>query len=415
VEEQDVKFSKVGALAGAAFIGLAATPAAAATPIAEGDGWKLTPLIDARVRYEHVDQDNALENANALTARLRAGFELALPSGFSVLVEGEGLAAIVDDYDEFPFAGLGKDDHSVVADPENIELNRFQLQYKGLKGTTFTVGRQRINLDDQRFVGSVGWRQNEQTFDAARVESTIGPVMIDATYAWSDRTIFGKDAGTRQAFSGDNVFVTAGIKQGPVTAKGFAFLVDQDEPGRFQFSSQTYGLRASGAIPIGKAKLTLTGSYASQSDHHHNPIDYSADYYFADAALDISGFTLNANYEVLGSDDGLFAFQTPLATLHKFQGWADQFLTTPAAGVEDLNFTVSKKLPGVKFLPGLNAGITYHSYKSEFGSVDYGDEWNAQVGFNVWKTNVLVKYASYNADAFAVDVQKFWLQVGWTY
>ena len=402
-------------LVGATLAGLVAAPAVAATPVEIGEGVTLTPIVDVRLRFEHVDQDNALEEAEALTARLRAGFDLSLPAGLSVLAEGEATGAAIDDYDAFPFPGLGKDDHSVVADPENIEINRLQLQYRGLRGTTFTVGRQRINLDDQRFVGSVGWRQNEQTFDAVRAESVIGPVAVDATYSWSVRTIFGKDAGPRQAFSGDNVFVTAGVKQGPVTAKALMFLVDQDEPGRFQFSSQTYGLRAAAALPIGAgAKLTLTGSYARQSDWHRNPIDYGADYYLADATLDIAGFGLNANYEVLGSDGGLFAFQTPLATLHKFQGWADVFLTTPPTGIEDLNFTLSKKLPQVKAIPGLNASVTWHDYRSDVGGIKYGKEWNAQLGFNLWKTAVLVKYASYDADAFAVDTKKFWLQLGWT-
>src|SRR3546814_15997489 len=104
---------------------------------------------------------------------------------------------------------------STIADPQNIELNRLHLQYRGVEGSIVTVGRQRINLDDQRFVGSVGWRQNEQTFDAARLESTFGPVQVDATYAWSNRTIYVIDAGPRQAFSGDTFFLHTGVTPGP--------------------------------------------------------------------------------------------------------------------------------------------------------------------------------------------------------
>ena len=116
---------------------------------------------------------------------------------------------------------------SVVADPENIELNRLQLQYKG-KAVTVTVGRQRINLDDQRFVGAVGWRQNEQTFDAARIEAKIGPVSLDGTYAISQRTIWGYEGEGRTAFDGDFVFLGAGAKLGPVQLKAFAYLLDYD-------------------------------------------------------------------------------------------------------------------------------------------------------------------------------------------
>ena len=33
--------------------------------------------------------------------------------------------------------------------------------------------------------------------------------------------------------------------------------------------------------------------------------------------------------------NGTIGFSTPLATLHKFQGFADVFLTTPASGITD--------------------------------------------------------------------------------
>src|SRR6185436_13070135 len=127
---------------------------------------KLKPIVDTRLRYENVDQAGLAKDANALTARARLGVE-ATEGPLSFLVEAEGTLALNESY----FSGLNrKATYPIVADPENIELNRIQVQYKGLPGTVVTAGRQRINLDDQRFVGSVGWRQNEQTFDAVRVE-----------------------------------------------------------------------------------------------------------------------------------------------------------------------------------------------------------------------------------------------------
>ena len=111
----------------------------------------------------------------------------------------------------------------------------------------------------------------------------------------------------------------------------------------------------------------------------------------------------------------MFAFQTPLATLHKFQGWADLFLVTPNNGIQDLNFTLAAKFPMVKAIPGLNASVTYHKFESDFGDIDYGQEWDAQIGFKILKTAVLFKYANYDADAFNVDTEKFWVQLGWTY
>ena len=82
--------------------------------------------------------------------------------------------------------------YPVVADPEAYEINRFQLTNTSLPGTTLTLGRQRIVLDDQRFVGAVGWRQNEQTFDALRmVNRSVANLVLDATYLNRVNRVFG--------------------------------------------------------------------------------------------------------------------------------------------------------------------------------------------------------------------------------
>jgi len=370
--------------------------------------WK--PILDARVRYESVDQSGFSKDADALTARLRAGLEASL-GDFAFLAEGEGTLPIVEHYNS---TTNGKATYPVVADPENAELNRLQVQYTGFTDTTVTVGRQRINIGDQRFVGSVGWRQNEQTFDAVRVESkALGPVSADVTYSWSDRTIFGYDSSNK-AIHGDNVFTTLEGNIGIVTLDGFAFLVDQNEPARVQFSSQTYGLRAATAFDLAEnTNLALTASYARQSDWKDNPNSYSADYWLADAALTFGKFGLDANYEVLGADTGAAntSFQTPLATLHKFQGWADKFLTTPANGIRDLNGGASYALGKISVLGPVKLAGTYHDFRSDIGSAKYGHEWDALVLMKPRPDlTFIVKYADYQADTFATDTQKVWVE-----
>ena len=390
-------------------IGSAASPAVAQddllAKIEVTDRVTLDPILTARLRYEAVDQDNGLEDAGALTARLRAGVEIK--SGIaSVLAEGEGTLALVDDYnDMLPFNGI--EPYPVVADPENLELNRLQVSVMK-DGTGATLGRQRIILDNARFVGNVGWRQNEQTFDAIRGQASFGPVALDASYAISQRTIFGVDS-PNEHFDGDFVFLNGGIALAGVDVKAFAYLIDYDT--RATFSSQTYGLRASGEIAIPAfAKITAEASVATQSDYGDNPVGYSADYYALKLGAGIAGFNLAAGYEELGSDGGAAAFQTPMATLHAFNGWADIFLTTPAAGLRDYYATLGRAFGGVAFLPGLNANVTYHQFDSDVGGLDYGSEWDASLGFKLGPVGLLAKYANYRAQDYAVDTEKFWLQ-----
>jgi hypothetical protein len=376
------------------------------------------PIIEARLRYENVDEAGIAVESDAVTLRVRAGVE-AKSGPFAVLIEAEGTLAIIEDYN----SGVNGLPGPVIADPQTVELNRAQFQLTGIPKTVITAGRQRINLDDQRFVGNVGWRQNEQTYDAARIEwSGIKGVKADLTYSWGVNTIWGADGfGARQKrISGDNILGNLSYKGKDFGITGFGYLVDQDEFAvqSFRNSSKTFGVRANATVPLGKAKLGLLASYAKQSDYNHNPNNYSADYLLGEAVLDVAGFKLTGGYEVLGADSGLAftSFQTPLATLHKFNGTADKFLVTPPNGLRDLYFGVAKSFT-LKALRGLNAAITWHDFRSDRLSQKYGSEWNAQMGWKIGKKlSFLAKYANYQRDGAAnfagdADTEKFWVQL----
>ncbi|WP_411341392.1 hypothetical protein V6U71_06025 [Sphingopyxis sp. J-6] len=383
--------------------------------VAHAQDVTLKPLGEARLRYESVDQDGLAADANALTLRVRAGVE-AKAGRWSALVEGQGNLGLIDDY----FDGLrGNASRPLVADPDNIALARAQLRYAS---PTFavTAGRQRLAYDDERFVGGVGFRQNGQSFDAVRAEVTpIKGVKADIAYAWSVRTIWGIDGtGARQqAVSGDNVFANLSVATPAGKLAAFAYLVDQDEAAvqGFRLSSQSYGVRLDGSQPLGKAKIAYQLSYARQSDWHRNPNDYAADYYLADVAIDFGGPRLGAGYEVLGASDGtaLTSFQTPLATGFKFQGWADKFLTTPPDGVRDLYASAGWGWKAVGPLKAVMLQAVYHDYRSDRASRAYGDEIDLLASAKLGKFTASARYAHYDADTFATDTDKFWLQLDW--
>lgn len=376
----------------------------------------LKPLGEARLRYESVDQDGLATEAEALTLRLRAGVE-AKAGNWSALVEGQGNLAIVDDN----FDGLhGTATRPLVADPENIALARAQVRYAS-PVFAVTAGRQRIALDDERFVGAVSFRQNGQSFDAVRAEITpVKGVKADLTYAWSVRTIWGIDgAGARQqAVSGDNVFGNLSVATPAGKLAAFAYLVDQDEAAMqgFRMSSQSYGVRLDGSRPVGKAKIAYQLSYARQSDWHRNPNDYSAEYWLADVAVDFGGPRASVGYEILGADQGvaLTSFQTPLATGFKFQGWADKYLITPPDGVRDLYASAGWGWKAVGPLKAVTLQAIYHDYRSDRRGRAYGDEIDLLASAKLGKCTGSARYANYDADGFATDTHKFWLQLDWT-
>ena len=148
-----------------------------------------------------------------------------------------------------------------------------------------------------------------------------------------------------------------------------------------------------------------------------NPNDCSADYWVGEAGLEVSGFTVADGYEVLGADDGrpFSAFQTPLATLHKFQGWADKFLVTPPNGIQDYYAQAGYGWKKVAGLDAMNALVVYHRFDSDRHKLHYGNEWDAQLAAKKGRWTVTAKLASYNADSFATDTRKLWLQLEWAY
>lgn len=374
------------------------------------------PIVDMRLRYENVEQRGFARDADAVTARVRAGADIRILPATRLLIEGEGTLALVERYNS---TTNRKTLFPVVADPETIELNRLQIQNKSIPGTTLTGGRQRIALDDQRFVGAVGFRDNEQTFDAARIETApIKNLKIDLTYAWSNRTIFGVDSPIER-IHGDNVFANVAYTTELGTLSGFGYWIDQDARTRRQFSSQTYGVRFAGKYALSKtAALTYALSYARQRDAYDNPVRYGADYGLAEIGVTTGGLGLGAGYEVLGADDGRAgsSFQTPLATLHKFQGWADKFLVTPANGIRDAYASAGYTLTKVGPFASIGILAVYHDYRSDRAGLHYGDEVDVQLLARFGKrTTAILKLADYNAKSFATDTRKLWATVEYVF
>lgn len=406
-----MKIRGVIGLIACSFVGTAVAQEAAKPPAPA-----VKPLIDIRARWENVEQAGIAEEADAGTIRARLGLETRPVMKTSLLVEGEFLWAIQEDYNS---TTNGKTTFPVVGDGDAPELNRLQLTNTALPRTTITVGRQRINLDDQRFVGNAGWRQNEQTFDSARlVNKSVKNLTLDLAYVDQVNRVFGKDSRVGR-YDGDNVLFNAtyGFKAGKLTAFVYQFdfdVIESAPPAQrnaaINDSSLTVGARFAGEHAFDAVKLAYAASYANQEDAGRNPNSYSTDYRLAELTASTHGFSAGVGNEVLGGT-GTKGFATPLASLHKFQGWADKLLTTPANGVDDLYLTAGYAAKNVGFLESLTALATWHRFDADRGPAHYGDETDIQLAAKWKKLNAMLKYADYRADDLFTDTRKLWAQV----
>lgn len=352
-----------------------------------------TPKLNMRLRYEGVD-DGVNDDAKGFTLRTRLGYQTGKLGGFDAYGEFEDTHVVlgVDDY------APETTGYAVIADPRVTELNQSFIRYTGMdtfEGFVAAYGRQRIIYDNARFIGNVGWRQDEQTFDATKIDYSNESVSVSAAYLTK---VNGITPGF-DAFVEDFLFNASWKKAPGGTLTAYSYMLETKD---LDDSRDTVGVRYSGSFPMNKFTMLLTAEYAQQS---FDPSDSDASYMLLEAGAKVSGMTVKVAQEVLGSDDGTYGFQTPLATKHAFNGWADTFLVTPTTGLEDTYVFVGGAVKGV------NLGAAYHTFSADEGDSDYGSEIDVVATKKFGPYVVGLKYADYSADDFSTDTNKVW---AWT-
>lgn len=358
-----------------------------------------TVSADIRSRVEQVDQDNTLEDATALTVRTRLTYKSGDFNGFTALIEMEDSrpAFGFEDY-SVPQTGFHTGEYSVIADPQTTELDQAFLLYK-MDSISVIAGRQVINLDGQRFVGDVGWRQDRQTFDALTVTAApIEKLALQYSYLGQRNRIFAE----AQDINSSDHLLNASYQTPFGKVVGYAYLLDNSDA---TDSSDTYGVSFIGSTD-GDIKFLYAAEIATQSAET-NAGDFDADYMLLEGGVVVSGITAKLGMEILGSDDGTYGFATPLATQHKFNGWADIFLNTPAQGLVDTYVSGAMKVGDV----GLT--LVYHTFNADDDTPavdDLGTEIDFQAVMPLsdnW--TVGGKLAVYDAGDTNVDTNKFWI------
>ena len=403
----------------------AAIPALLITPSVWAAADSITGALtsgktSANVQYRYEDVATGAATANkgtAYTVRLRLGYTTDTYNGFGAMVEAESVKSLNKKQSKgYNSTTNGNTTRATVLDPEITEINQAYLSYGGFADTTVKYGRQRLILDNARFIGNVGWRQNEQTFDALTfVNTSLPTTSITVGQIYNVNRVVGDNAGAAGNHKMNSTIVNANYKGfGFGELVGYYYKLNYDtNSGQIANSSNTTGLRLNGSTAMADNKLLYTAEFATQKGAGTNPITYSARYTFVEGGIDVTNMAVfKLGYEVLGADstNTTKSFQTPLATLHAFNGWADKFLATPAQGLKDTYVSVGGKAAGVNLL-----GV-YHTYKADRTTAalsSYGKELNLLAAYPIDKNYAVgLKYAKFTADTAygaANDTKKTWL------
>jgi hypothetical protein len=377
-----------------------------------------TPILEFRPRFEDVSQTGRLDG-EAFTARTRLGWQTARWYNLQGLIEFEDVRQLgPENYDTNV---NGRTAYAQIFDPDVTELNRLQVVWTPDSWFTATLGRQRINLGDQRFIGGVAWRQDEQTFDAAKFDADLGRFDITYAYIGHVNRIF---AEAQDWDSNSHVVNASYTFADPLKVTAFAYALDFNKPTTPAVRNQSnvsYGVRATGKQWFGAVNIAYSASYATQTEYGESLLDYELDMMSADVTATLEEFSGRLSYESL-EGNGTRGFATPLATLHAFQGWSDAFIVngvkTTVDGINDLNATITWS-PRWKwdYLFNLSFLARYHDFEAERTGADLGTEWNLQAaGAITPRLSWLLKYADYDGPGVApapADRTKWWFGFEW--
>lgn len=363
--------------------------------------------VESRVRYEVFDEAGGLET-DGLSHRIRYGYVTEAHGGFQGMVEGETIYAW----------GQGEDLHPADNAGDGTDVNQLWLSFRGKDTGMVKVGRQVYTLDDHRFIGHVGWRQNIQSFDAVTGEvDLMEAILLKAFYIDAVNTVTGAHNAI-EAWG-----LNAGRKLGEVlSVTGFLYSID-GRPDIAAGSGETAGVRISGKLEKEDFTFRYVLAYARQWENSGNTgIRFGHDYGSMEASLTREGWTLGIGYESLGGN-GIHGFSTPLATLHKFNGFADVFLAASASGglvngLEDLHVRAEYLFPAGS---GVRLSVIHHWFSPRRGAGDYGNEIDLVVSYAINKNwSLLGKYGRYSSDGGSAgvggrDKEMLALEVNFTY
>ena len=215
--------------------------------------------LNVRLRYEQVDEQPCSgrdQVSYAPTVRTRFGYTTAPLYGFQGMLEAVNVSVIGPEHNYNAAGSNGQGARPAVGDPPMTRLDQAWLGYSSTNYVPFSakVGQQQINLDNQRFIGDAGWRQNMQTYESAGAQvAPVKDLNLYYSYIWDVNRVYGNVSGLPAAnhdFNSQSHLIN--VSYAPCSygrLVGYAYLLDLNNRAGNANSCATYGGYFAGAGP----------------------------------------------------------------------------------------------------------------------------------------------------------------------
>ena len=359
----------------------------AALPLVAGDApTEAVTLSDAltkgsfgggvRYRLDYLDQDPSTKDALASTLRLNLAFHTLPFHGFSGYLDFYNNAVVGNDlYNSIQNAGSSNaQNRPVIVDPAGRGVNEGYGRYanKEWLDTKITVGRQLFTLNDEVFVTASTYRQNNNRFDAASIESHPLPeLLVQYAYIWNNQNVL--DVGKPMASHVGNVKYS---KKGIGGIAAYTVLLDyEDSPNR---DVSTFGIRIDGPFKLSDdVSVIYEADVAKQSDAFDNTQNIDANYLMARVGINVKKWYASVGYRhqsgVSDASDAPFE-GSQIGYPWPWRGNTEQMVFTPTNGLNTLMVWVGGAIPPV---PGLSFDLWYFTFNSTENNIDYGSDSSA--------------------------------------
>ncbi len=378
--------------------------------------------FDLGLRGRYTDVSEAENNGRAASLLVRLDWEAKWNPQLSTLVEFDSAETWFQDEHR---DGLRFNNEPLVPDVPGDEINQAFLQWRSGQWQT-RIGRQRIELANQRFIGSVSFWQNDQTYDALRLRyAFLSNTNLQYIYIDNVNRFWGEDAGTRLRPSDINFDALMGIRPAPTLgdheqdthllhleikewdySQVLAWHYDIENKTAAILSNTTSGIGYRFNHKASTIKYMLEADIAMQE---RDPLgDNSIPYHRLEVGLGFDSLELHLSQENLGSDNGA-SFITPLGSIVDFQGWADAFFITPPDGVVDKRLQLDWR-----FNP-FRLDARYHFFESYETGDDFGTELDIDL---TWKATddqtLILRLSNFENNSVRFEDYKS-LSLTWSY
>jgi hypothetical protein len=394
---------------------LAAVPArSAAVPDLPGE----SPFpgrfeAEVRPRYNHIEESDRPLVTEGGTLRAVAAWHSAPWHGLRLTLEGIHAAHFGPERFNDDPARFATSPYPLLPDPRHTGWNRAHVDYSPIEGVRIRAGRQRLRLDNQRWISDNDFRQVPQLFDGVTVAHDLP---ANARVTAGHYTRIRDTSGDAQDVKLTVLNAAWNPAPGHAVA-AYGYFHDQPKTANFTgFADNSYraiGVRAEGtAWRWGRFDVPYVAELAVQRPHGGGDRRIRAKYWRVGAGLATGAWTVRMDHETRGSNAGQYGMQMPLTDFYGFNGWTLHFFTVPPEGLRDRWATL-------RYAVGpLTLYVEGHRFRSDFGALDLGRE--ADVGVT-WEagpgTHLRLQHARYDPGSGrdAPEIRKTWLTLTWTY